>query len=251
MKTLYLYFLLIVFLVFACKEDKPTNNVDDIPSGLNFSINIEHLFNGEIVKFGDQHYTNYAGNDITFNRLRYFISKITFEDFEGNSTTLENDYFLIDPLNNNNTLKIRELEPGNYKKISFNVGIDSATNHSDPNRYSASSPLSLINHNLHWGWAGGYIFLSLEGNIHYMGNFQSFAYHIGFLKNLKRVILESPIEVRQDGSVYVQFHLDKIFYNPNIIDQSNEFMVTHSTNDNGLAERLTQNLIDVFNIKGN
>jgi hypothetical protein len=43
------------------------------------------------------------------------------------------------------------------------VGIDEETNHADPSPYPASHPLGPKNPDMHWGWAGGYRFIALEG----------------------------------------------------------------------------------------
>ncbi len=241
--------ILLCILVISCRENP--NKVEDIitPNETSYTLNINHLFDSDPLVFEDKHYFNQAGNDITISRLRYFISKISFESNDGEIITFEDDYFLIDPKSNKNQLNLKNIKEGNYKNISFNIGLDSLTNHSDPNKYSADSPLSLINHNLHWGWASGYIFFSLEGNIHYQGNFQSFAYHIGFLKNLHRVSINSNFDVVNNESLDLEFDLAKLFHSPNTIDQSMEFMVTHSTQDNGLAERLTQNMENIFKLK--
>jgi hypothetical protein len=44
------------------------------------------------------------------------------------------------------------------------LGMDSAVNHGDPNKWGAEHPLNGNLTGMHWGWAGGYIFQAIDGN---------------------------------------------------------------------------------------
>lgn len=48
--------------------------------------------------------------------------------------------------------------------ITFHIGPDQETNHSDPARFTANHPLNPNLNKLRWDWQGGCIFLALEGH---------------------------------------------------------------------------------------
>jgi hypothetical protein len=53
----------------------------------------------------------------------------------------------------------------NIQAVGFGLGVDEAHNHLDPTLYPADHPLALHEPSMHWGWAGGYRFLVVEGKI--------------------------------------------------------------------------------------
>ncbi|MDB6004434.1 MAG: hypothetical protein JWR15_1421, partial [Prosthecobacter sp.] len=61
------------------------------------------------------------------------------------------------------TAKGSGIPAGDYKGIRFRIGVDEATNKSDPNRYAPEHALNPQVNGLHWGWQGGYVFMALEG----------------------------------------------------------------------------------------
>lgn len=246
MKKYYLALFLSIF-IFACSED---DDIDIITQKVNLNVEIKHYFNDKMIEFDTDTYINEFGNELSVSKLRYLISDITLTKKDGSIIEFENQYVYIDPSRNRDTFTLFGVDVGDYTNITYNIGVDSTTNHSDPTLFDADHPLSLIVHNLHWGWIDGYIFFSVEGNLHYMGNKQLFTYHLGFDRNLKTISIDQNYSISENNILSLQFDLAKLFKSPNLIDQSNEAFITHSVNDNGYSDRLVQNLEGAFTLKG-
>lgn len=241
MKIKTIILLLTLSFLFACQEDDTNSKVDKKP--IYFSL--LHTHNDTTISFNSSTYTNAAGNRFIPTKLRYFISNVSFEKENGEIIKYDSLYFYYDGKDNDFRFYIPELELGRYKKMSFNIGIDSAMNHSDPTLLPASHPLSLINHNLHWGWIDGFIFYSFEGFVFKNNQSIPFTYHLGLDKNLIEISFDNILHEELKLHT-ILFNLDDFLSKPNLINQEEEYFITHSKNDNGLSEKLVENLKGSF-----
>lgn len=237
-------FIITLSFLFACQEE---NNEIQL---VNSKVTINHLFGNELVLFNDNTFQNAAGNELSLVKVRYLLSNITLTKSNGKIVKLDSLYAFLDPARNQNSFDLLNIEEGSYTNISFDIGVDSLQNHSDPTKLPANHPLSLINHNLHWGWIDGYIFLSLEGYLHYMGQTQSFTYHMGFDRNKRRISLDYDLDLSNNSQINIDFDIAKLFDATHQIDQSNEVFISHSVNDKGLSDRLMDNSLEAFTIQG-
>ena len=142
-------------------------------SGLNIHF-IHPIGNGKMLQLD----TGFAFNQkdsMVIHSLRYYISDIKL--FQNNLEVYsENAYHLID-LSDASSLNIElKLTKGiQYDEISFNLGLDSATNTAgalggalDPSK------------GMYWSWQSGYINLKLEGKSNVCPQFgHQFQYHLG------------------------------------------------------------------------
>lgn len=96
------------------------------------------------------------------DRLQYYISEPMVIHDGGQTTPASNRYFLIDA-GAAVDLDLGEMDVEQVEGVQFSIGVDSAHNHLDPAVYPVGHPLALQNPSMHWGWAGGYIFLAFEG----------------------------------------------------------------------------------------
>ena len=235
-----LTFLTFLFLLTSCSEDENTLKTSDL------NVVIEHNFDGQEITFSGEKYNNEAGNEISLERVRYLISNIRLQRNDGSEIIAENLYAYIDPQKGRNSFVIPELPRYDYVGIKFDIGLDSAISHQDPNLWPADHPLSLIQHNLHWGWIDGYIFCSLEGRIFNGDLSQSFVYHLGFNRNLRTISISTEID-KNSSLLNIEFNVAEMLRGPNFIDMTNEVFVSHSTGDNGLSDRLMDNILNAFN----
>ena len=167
--------ILILFtclLVASCSEDN-----DDTTIQVNTTFNFTHNWDGTDVSnanFNTIQYTNANGEQQSITKLRYLISKITFQKSNGEKIIL-NGYNLVDVTNATNlsfkpSLKIPS---GSYTKVSFTFGFDNDDNYNnnyqDLNSASWSVPAML---------GGGYHFMQLEGKfIDNSATETGYAYH--------------------------------------------------------------------------
>ncbi|GAA4803955.1 MbnP family protein [Litoribaculum gwangyangense] len=164
--------LMFCFVLFSCSEDK-----DDTISQANLTFNFTHNWDGvEVsnVNFNTIQYTNANGEQLSIERLRYLISRITFQNSNNEVFTI-NSYKLIDVTNNKNLsfTPTTTIPSGTYKSLSFTFGFNNDDNYNfnypDLNSTSWNVPEML---------GGGYHFMQLEGK--FMDNTATetgFAYH--------------------------------------------------------------------------
>lgn len=113
----------------------------------------------------------FGGDTLTIHTLRFYISKIRFQNPDGEITT--SDCYLMD-LEYPESMTISDV-PMNAKNLSFLLGTDSLTNVSG----ILSGPLDPIN-GMYWAWNSGYINFKLEGTISKPSeNKKDFEFHIG------------------------------------------------------------------------
>lgn len=110
---------------------------------------------------------------IKFTSAKFYVSKVALDA----DTT--NSYLLVDPTSM--MYSIGDVDAGSYSNLYFTIGLDSATNHSDPT--VAASPLNQTD--MHWNWntSSGYKFIKLEGQIDTSatgnaGTYANFVYHV-------------------------------------------------------------------------
>lgn len=119
---------------------------------------------------------------IKFTTANMYVSGFSFD------STVNNTYLLISPASM--MYSIGTMSPGTFTNLSFNVGIDSLTNHADPT--TAQAPLNEMG--MHWNWntSAGYKFVKLEGQVDtsstgMAGEWKGFAYHVATDPMLRNV----------------------------------------------------------------
>jgi len=108
-------------------------------------------------------YTNSRDEQYSITRLAWLATGFSLTTETGKIISLPPTLGAFVP-STGATVTLPDLPTGKYKSLSFHLGPDSATNHADPARFSANHPLNPNLNNLHWDWAGGYIFLAMEGH---------------------------------------------------------------------------------------
>lgn len=142
--------------------------------------------------------------------------------------------------------KIQGLPAGEYKAIRFRIGLDEATNQSDPNRYAADHALNPQVNGLHWGWQGGYIFMALEGRFLKEGKESGFSYHLANAPQLMKV--EVPVVFQGGRPLTVKLELDATKMLAGV-DFAKEGTSTHSRPGDVLAMKLKANVEQAFRLR--
>ncbi len=174
---------------------------------------------------------------------RFYVSNMRLVDSAGNETLAEVKYLYVvtDP----DEYEIGEIPDGNYAKLRFEIGIDSATNHGDPSLYAIGDPLGAQFPNMHWGWSVGYIFLRIDGVADSDGDGtpdDGFEIHLGTDEYLATIEIDYPITI---GAGHENiFHLDanweKLFEGIDLSNTANN--TTHTTDNFPLADIVFANL---------
>ena len=171
MKRLIPWFLILLVIITSCSED-----LDDKVSLVNTTFNFSHNWDGTLVTNSDFNtikFTNENGEELSIERFRYLISKITFYKTDGSTTVLDG-YNLVDLTNNENLsfTPITFLETGTYSDVTFTFGFnneDNLNNYTDLNTASWNVPEML---------GGGYHYMQFDGKfLNASDEEQGFNYH--------------------------------------------------------------------------
>jgi hypothetical protein len=126
----------------------------------NISLKVNHTIGSSSFEL-DKTIQSTSGREYTITRLDYFISNISLHH-DGVETKLPEIYILVRN-GNNFSLPLGTLDVKSLDSISFYIGVDSLNNHADPSLWREGHALASQDPDMHWGWAGGYRFVAIEG----------------------------------------------------------------------------------------
>lgn len=230
----------------SCKKDETSTKTEQI---LNFHI---HSMAGSAEINAVDTFTTSIGRNMTFSDFRFYISNIVLIKEDGTEYPISNKVLLAGIEKEEHSLG--EVPVGKYKGFKFMLGLDSATNHSDPSVYPSANPLAMQTPTMHWDWNSGYLFFKVDGRVDTsaVGNLSpncDFFYHIGKDMLARQITFtESPFEVSGDGEKYIHMNLDffKVIQN---VDVRTEIF-THSMGSNlPLAIKMADNYQLAFSIE--
>lgn len=102
------------------------------------------------------------GYPFQVTRLQYYLSEIKLIHDGGQVSNAAIRHLLV-TAQEDSIFEMGNLPVTNIEGIAFSIGVDPAHNHLDPASYPSDDPLAPQNPSMHWGWAGGYRFVCLEG----------------------------------------------------------------------------------------
>lgn len=126
-------------------------------------------------------YSNPAGDSLSIGFVRYWVSGVELYKADGSVFRPDSSYHLIQsgnlsPHSAKQTITLRNVPVGDYTKVKFNIGVDSARNF---NSSALSGDLN-TGIGMSWNWNTGYIFLKMEGRYKTAtGSFKKYMLHIG------------------------------------------------------------------------
>ncbi len=211
---------------------------------------LTHLYLGVPVAWHESLCPVSGGCTLIVSRLDYLISDVRLERPDGSSAAFPDQYFLISGAEGKTTMTLQGVPQGPWKSISFTVGVDEKTNHADPARWPSGHALNVLDNNLHWGWKGGYVFLAAEGRIMGpAGSPAAFLYHLGGNSNRTRVRAAFATPPADLTGAELVFHVDRLWNAVSPIRVHDNEIITHSSEGDGLAPRLSRNLERCFEVK--
>ena len=233
--------LLAVSLLFASCDPDPK------PEIVNLEVVIQPVFgsaNSPVV-YNSQQFP--MGIDtVKFTRNDFIVSEFALLDEQGARVDIRNEYaFLSLPDRNSFTLPT-SITPGQYSGFAFTIGLDSTINQGDPSLWGGTHPLNPAVNNLHWGWTGGYIFAAMEGYYQKDGAEHPWLYHIALNENRMDVVVETPLDLTDFKTLTLNLDLEGFFKAVHSLSPNEDGDFSHSTFDNGLAHKLSENLSQSF-----
>ncbi|MEP4077665.1 MbnP family protein [Haloferula sp.] len=192
-------------------------------------------------------YENSRSETFSITRLDWLVSGFSLSTADGETINVADTIAFI-PLRGT-ALTLPKLPEKKITSITFHIGPDKETNHSDPAQYTANHPLNPNFNNLHWDWQGGYIFLAIEG--HWRSGNQKlpggFAYHFANDWNRTTVTLPLDLNLKDESRVTITLDPQKILEELSFAEDG---ATTHSAEGDPVAARLKTNLSSAFRIAG-
>ena len=205
-------------------------------------IKFHHTANGKPLVLQDSSYTNPFGELYQLTRLKYYISHIGLakkpesrvELIEAGAT----DSIIMNP------------KAGNYSKLYFTLGVDSALNNSGA-QAGALDPLN----GMFWTWNSGYIFFKMEGySTASAADLNRIEHHVGgylYPNNVaKNMVLDLPqpmhVKPADKKTIHVEMNLDHYWKGINDIKIAEQALLM---TPGGLALKAAENFTAMFSIK--
>ena len=180
MKRLFIFAIGATALFTSCKKDSTPeyNNTVKAP----ISVEFDNIVGSSDLQLNTGNYTNALGQSFKVTKLKYYVSNFTFTNVDGTIYTApqSDSYFLIDESNTAMHEAELNIPEGEYKTVSFMIGVDSLRNTTDVSTRTGVLDVSGAASDMYWSWNSGYIFLKVEGtspSITAAGNV--FQYHVG------------------------------------------------------------------------
>lgn len=219
MKNLFLI-LLISFAVFSCKDDEqvdkplPQEELSALNLEFNFKIGNENLL------LNDLEYLFNNEDTVIIDQFKFILSNLSLDGSD--SWKDEEGYYLVKANDGTSSFQLSlSVKPGNYDKLSFFIGMDSAMNYKPE-----SFPILFQQEGMYWDWNTGYKFLLLEGryfssDLSTPNNSIGFLTHIGDMNNLRvpEFEIEGGLEMKSQETKTLRFNvnIEEMYNNPNLI----------------------------------
>ncbi len=149
----------VYYISIACSCNK-TNNAVTTPKGilylhLHTNIDTNEAGVGDVAR-------DSSGRYFSFTLADFYMSGIVLHKSDGSTYSVSGVY--VKKFIDSEEYYVDSIPAGNYTSISFNVGIDAATNSTNPSSYPSSNILSMQTPSMWFGSTSqGYIFMNLQG----------------------------------------------------------------------------------------
>ncbi len=247
-----LTFLTTGFLFFgnSCKDDE---SLDPLPykGDSTISLVFNAQMNGANLDFDKTDYVTSGGDTIGFSKMKLLMSNIYFKDHKGTWNKQEDAYGYVDLVADTRVVEIKGVPFGTITGVEFELGLDSAVNYGDPNDWAADHPLNPLINGMHWSWAGGYQFNSIEGNYMNNGSPGVYSYHVSTPK-YARTFTFTFTDFMHDADESINFNLnaDEYFKDPNTLSIKNDGDLSHSAVIDPLMDKFIANTYNLFEFTG-
>ena len=216
--------------------------------GASITVQIAPRFNGAPLAFDALTNKTAAGQNISVTRLDFLMSDFALRQTDGTWIEKTNWFGYIKAGEGKNSFALENIPNGNFDRIRFHIGLPSAINHADAAQWPAKHPLNPTVDGLYWGWAGGYVFLAIEGAWNDGHKQSGYSYHLANDPQLMTVELSVALNLNSDREIQLALDMDKIFSAPNRIELNNANDSTHSRTNDVLAAQLRENIEGAFAI---
>jgi hypothetical protein len=209
-------------LAMSCEKKPKTTTPAPTPAEKReVHINFVNFAGNDSLKLGTQ-YTNASNEAFTLSMFNYYISNVKLQGTNGTPDYVETEsYHLVkQDKPGSGHFHLEEVPIGDYKSISFIVGVDSTRNVS-----GAQTGALAQDNGMFWTWSTGYIMAKMEGNstasTQTNGVFKIHTGGFSGANNVLRTVILSipstlPIKSKMDGDIVIEADALK-WFGPDIV----------------------------------
>lgn len=213
-----------LILLNSCKKDDAPEYNNSVNADL--SVEFDNVAGAQDLALNTGVYTNAAGENFSVSKLKYYISNFKLTRVDGTEYVVpQNDsYYLIDESDATSHEPVLSVPEGEYKTISFMLGVDSLRNTKDISERTGVLDPTGAGADMYWTWNSGYIFFKMEGTspASAMGDFN---YHIGgfggyssaTINNIKTITLDltsrgtPKVKTGKETNIHLMVDIEKMF----------------------------------------
>lgn len=238
----------------SCKKESAPGYNSDVKAAL--SVEFDNIAGSTDLQLNTGTYTNASGESFKVTKLKYYVSNFVLTNSNGTQFTVPQDscYFLIDESDEATHQPVLQVPEGEYKTLSFTLGIDSVRNTADISRRTGVLDPTAEGGDMYWGWNSGYIFFKMEGTSSVSaaaGNL--FMYHLGgfggyssaTINNIKNITLDltargtPKVKTGKETNIHLMVDIIKMFSGSNNVSIAEHPVVMFDPYSAGIANNLT------------
>ena len=197
----YIFFLAAASTIIFSSCKKETASIYNAAIKGELSVEFDNIAGSSDLQLNTGSYTNASGESFKVTKLKYYVSNFVLTNADGSVYTVPQDscYFLIDESDASTHEPVLKVPEGEYKTLSFVLGIDSLRNTKDISQRTGVLDPATIGSDMYGGLNNGYIFFNMEGISPASAAMDgSFMYHIGgfggyssaTINNIKKITLD-------------------------------------------------------------
>jgi len=254
MKRILLLAVMLVYLLTACKKENTSPYNDEVKA--NLSVEFDNIAGSSDLQLNTGVYTNASGEKLTVTKLKYYVSNFILTKTDGTIYTVPQDscYFLIDESDEETHEPLLKVPEGEYKTLSFLIGIDSLRSTKDISQRTGVLDPTADGGDMYWGWNSGYIFFKFEGTSPASASMGgTFMYHVGgfggysspTINNIKRITLDltargtPKVKAGKDTNIHLMVDVLKMFTGSTNVSIAANPMVMFSDFSVNIADNYT------------
>ncbi|MCX6318003.1 MAG: hypothetical protein NTW29_11975 [Bacteroidetes bacterium] len=163
MKKILIAVSAIALFVTSCKKDDTPEYNPNVKADL--SVEFDNIAGSSDLQLNTGTYTNTAGESFKVTKLKYFVSNFKLTNVDGTVYTVPQaqSYFLVDESNSASHEALLSVPEGEYKTITFTLGVDSLRNTMDVSQRTGVLDVTGAAADMYWSWNSGYIFFKMDG----------------------------------------------------------------------------------------
>ncbi len=247
--NLFTYLLPIALLFTACKKDTKTILQ---PKYGTVNITLENVVGSEPLILNTKNYITLSNDTFKLTTLKYYISNIKLIKNDGSIFVEENSYHLINQAKQTSlNLTLINVPQGNYKAISYVIGVDSA-------KCCSGAQIGDLDpaNGMFWDWDTGYIMGSLIGTSpQSTGQNNAIVFQTVGFTGANNVIKYANLNFNTTTANVNSEHSPTIYINCNVLEWFNlpnniKFATTNFVAAPGTeSKKIADNYEDMFTIK--